>query len=132
MSKDSAKKNTSFENHTIKVKKYFVKGENKVSPQYVEQFLHALRINKTDDVISLLKSFPQLATLSGDFFQAPLIIAGMHHNTFIMNHLLELGACPRMARRKAEFKKLPVKSRTYLELICNFKARVLEKIHTMH
>ncbi len=127
MSKDSAKKN-----YSLEVKKYFVKGSDNVSPQYVEQFLHALRTDKTEDVVSLLKSFPQLATLSGDFFQAPLIVAGMHHNTFIMNHLLELGACPKMARKKAEFKKLPVKSRTYLELICNFKARVLEQIHTMH
>jgi len=127
MSKDSAKKN-----YSIEVKKYFVKGGDNVSPQYVEQFLHALRTDKTEDVVSLLKSYPQLATLSGDFFQAPLIIAGMHQNTFMMNHLMELGACPRMARKKAEFKKLPVKSRTYLELICNFRARVLEQIHTMH
>lgn len=127
MSKDCAKKR-----HSIQIKRYCVKGDNNISPEYVEQFIHALKENNVDGAISLLKSFPKLATLKGDFFPDPLILAGMHHNTFMINHLLDLGACPRHARTRREFKRMPVKSQTYLEMICNFKARVLEQVHTMH
>ena len=117
---------------TLQIKKYCVQGKNSISPEYVEQFIYALKQNDLDTTLSLLNSFPKLATLKGDFFTAPLILAGMHHNTYLMNHLLDLGACPRHARRQPEFKRMPVKSQTYIELICNFKARVLEQIHTMH
>lgn len=125
--------NDKTENNTnVGVKQFAIKGTNKPPYQAIERFLDALKTNHVIKAKAILNSFPELATLRGNFFHLPLLVAGLHENIQLINDLLEKGACPHLAIRQPLFKKLPEKSKQYLEMICNFRKGILEQIHGLH
>ncbi len=119
-------------NETIQVKQYAIQGENKPPFQAIERFLQALTNNHCIKARAILNSFPELATLRGNFFPLPLLIAASHGNTQLMNELLEKGACPHLASTQPFFMKLPEKSKKYIHMICSFRQGILDKIQGLH
>ena len=117
---------------TINVKQYAIKGENKPPFQAIERFLEALTNNHCIKVKAILNSFPELATLRGNFFALPLLTAASHGNTQLMNELLEKGACPHLASTQPFFTQLPEQSKKYINMICSFRKGILDKIQALH
>lgn len=125
-------KDNAAKKETIKVKQYAIKGENKPPFQAIERFLDALNNNHCIKARAILNSFPELATLRGNFFPLPLLIAASHSNTQLMNELLEKGACPHLASTQPFFMQLPEKSKKYINMICSFRKGILDKIQGLH
>lgn len=124
---DEAQKDTK-----ISTKQFAIKGEKKPPFKAIERFLDALNTNHVIKAKVFLDSFPELATLRGNFFPLPLLIAGMHGNIDLMSELLDKGACPHLAKKQSTFDALPQSSKHFIDKICQFRKEVLEKLQGLH
>lgn len=116
----------------VTVKQFAIRGEKRPPYAAIERFLDALKTNHSIKAKIFLDSFPELATLRGNFFPLPLLMAGMHNNFQVMQELLDKGACPHLASTQPYFQELPLKSRQFLQKICRFKREILEKLEGLH
>lgn len=95
----------------------------------VTTFIRQLLQNNTDIVLKMIEELgADLATVHGNYFCPPLIIAAKNSNMVLVNTLLEKGACAHMARNDIRFKYLPGKMKSYLKAITRFRQDILNKI----
>ncbi len=106
--------------------RHFAKAD--LCPLLVKNFVSHLIRNNTQAVAGLLDEKPQLATVFGNYFTLPLLIAAKHGNLTMVNLLLENGACPLQAMRDEKYKHVTPKIRSYLKRVTRFGREILEKI----
>ncbi|MBS0287418.1 MAG: hypothetical protein JSR17_08985 [Proteobacteria bacterium] len=99
------------------------------SETQVTTFIRHLLQNNTNIVLQMIQELgPHLATVHGNYFCPPLIIAAKNSNMILVNSLLEHGACAHMARNDIRFKYLPLKMKRYLKAITRFRQEILNQI----
>ncbi len=97
--------------------------------EQVKAFLANLLQNNVPAVEQILNEHgSELATVYGNYFNLPLLIAAKHDNVTLVNLLLENGACPYMAKHDVRFKYLNAKMQSYLKAITRFKQDIFIKI----
>ncbi len=97
--------------------------------EIVNVFVKQLLQNNVQGVNALLKEHGSaLATVYGNYFTPPLLIAAKHSNVELMILLLENGACAYMARNDARFKYLNAKMQSYLKAITRFNQGIFDKL----
>jgi len=109
-------------------KRYVSHGKD-YSAREVSAFISALIQNNTEAVKELFKTFGgQLATLHGNYFCLPLLIAANHGNVEIVNLLIVNGACVYTATHDSHFKYINNKMKSYLKSIMRFRQEIWESL----
>lgn len=98
------------------------------SADLVARFIGHLIQNNLTAIEQMLLSDKDLATVYGNYFTPPLLIAAKHNNVNLVNLLLENGACPYMIKHDKRFKYLSAKMQSYFKAMTRFKQEILNKI----
>lgn len=95
----------------------------------VSQFIRALVQNNLVLVMQMVTEHgDDLATVQGNYFCPPLLIACKHNHMEMVNYLLEKGACAKGAINDPRFKYIRNKTRNYLKSVSQFGLAIWEKL----
>ncbi len=95
----------------------------------VSAFLHTLIHSNVQGAQQLMNELgSELATVHGNYFCLPLLIAANNHNMALINLLLENGACLHSALQDARFQYIHPKMRSYLKNMLRFRQHIEDSI----